>query len=413
MKILHITCFDNGGAGTAAVRLHKGLLNLGIESKVLVLEKRTDTPEVYAFQQTNKYFVLFQRILKNLGFPLTLEHSNDNRSRKFKGDFDYFSFAKTSFTELVNHPLVEECDVVNLHWVANFLDYQTFFNKINKPVVWTQHDMNAFQGGFHYKDDDIRNREILFEANDEQYQCKLKALNQLPDDALTVVSPSRWMMKEASESEILGRFSHTVIPNGIDTSVFNNKNSAESNLKSKLGLNPDKITVLFVSESVANPRKGFDFIASLTADQLLRQSCEFVAVGNIKSGQKLPGVKYLGSIHSEMLLSEIYSAADFFLLPSREDNLPNVMLESLACGTPVVAFSVGGMKDHIVNGYNGMLSNELSGRGLREVLAKCINRTAEFNQDTISTESRKKFSLERQAKSYVALYKKMTQILVD
>ncbi|KQS30675.1 glycosyltransferase [Dyadobacter sp. Leaf189] len=413
MKILHISCFDNGGAGTAAVRLHKGLLSLGVESKMLVLEKRTDTPEVYPLRKTNKYFVLFQRVLKKLGFPVTLEHYNDNRQRKFDGEFDYFSFAKTSFTELVNHPLVEECDVINLHWVANFLDYDSFFKRINKPVIWTQHDMNAFQGGFHYKDDDIRNRDILFDVNDEQYQCKLKALEQLPSDSLTVVSPSKWMMSEASDSQILGRFSHKHIPNGIDTSLFNNKNGSESNLKSKFGFDSEKITVLFVSESIGNPRKGFDLLANLTADWMLTEICEFVAVGNIKSGQKLPGVKYLGSIHSEMLLSEIYSAADIFLLPSREDNLPNVMLESLACGTPVVAFSVGGMKDHIFNGYNGYLSGELSAAGLHNAFIKCINEINSLDHEAISLDARRKFSLERQAKSYLTLYRKMSQVLVD
>ncbi|WP_439558314.1 glycosyltransferase [Dyadobacter sp.] len=412
MKILHITCFDNGGAGTAAIRLHKGLLNMGIDSKVLVLEKRTSTPEVYALKKTNKYLVLFQRILKNLGFPLTLEHYNDNRSRKFKGDFDYFSFAKTSFTDLADHPLVKECDVINLHWVANFLDYSSFFKKVNKPVIWTQHDMNAFQGGFHYKDDDIRNKEILFKENDEQYQCKLNALNQFPSESLTVVSPSKWMMQEASESEILGKFPGVLIPNGIDTLIFNNKNGAESDLKTKLGLDPNKITVLFVSESVANPRKGFDLIANLMADWMLTDICEFVAVGSIKSGQKLPGVKYLGSIHSEMLLSEIYSAADIFLLPSREDNLPNVMLESLACGTPVVAFSVGGMKDHIFNGFNGYLSGELSGAGLHNAFIKCVNDIASFDHEAISLDARRKFNLERQAKSYMTLYRRMSQVLV-
>lgn len=401
MKVLHITCFDNGGAGTATLRLHKGLLKLNIESKVLVLAKRTDAREVYEFEKKNKHHLLILRILKKLGLPQTLEHKNDNKYKKFKGVFEYFSFAKTSFTNLTNHPLVQNADIINLHWVPNFIDYQSFFKNINKPIVWTQHDMNVFQGGFHYKEDDLRNKH-LFHINNEQYQCKLSAISKLSAKAIHVVSPSKWMLNEASNSEILGKFKHYNISNGIDPSIFNLKDSLS--LKKQLGLDPNKLTVLFVSETVGSIRKGFNYIQELVNDFELKSTCEFVAVGNFKNSKKNNGVIYLGSINSEDRISQIYSSADIYLLPSREDNLPNVMLESLAAGTPIVAFNIGGIKDLVINGFNGFLSDELSAKGLKESLSKCISNINKFNNKEISQNLISKYNIEAQAKSYIKLY---------
>jgi len=411
MKVLHITCFDNGGAGIAAVRLHKALLNHGVESKVLVLQKRTSGPEIYQMEKKNKYVKLFQRVLKKLGFPQTLEDYNDNLYKSFPGNFEYFSFAQTSYSNLVNHPLVQECDVINLHWIANFLDYKSFFKYVSKPIVWTQHDMSAFQGGFHYKEDDVRNAKILSEVNNEQYQCKLKAISGLPKADMHVVSPSKWMMSEASSSEILGRFEHHHIPNGIDPNVFYLKGLRA--LKEKFGFKRDKITVLLVSETVTSRRKGFDFIKKLVQDPFLADICEFVAVGKANNADRIPGIKYMGSISSEIKISEIYGAADIYLLGSREDNLPNVLLESLASGTPVVAFAVGGMKDLVIDGFNGFLSKELSTEGLRGALLTCIRMLQTLHRRDISNHATSNYNLDVQAKSYIDVYKKLGEATVQ
>jgi len=401
LNILHITCFDNGGAGAAALRLHKALLKLDVESKVLVLEKRTNSPEVYQFKKTNKYFVLFQRVLKNLGFPQTLAHANDNKYKNFKGEFEYFSFAKTDFTDLNNHPLVDSCDLINLHWVPNFIDYASFFRNIKKPIIWTQHDMNAFQGGFHYKEDIERNLHLKDE-NDEQYNYKQSAISKLSIEALHIVSPSRWMLSEASRSEILGRFNHYYIPNGIDPENFNPMDYKQ--MKRQLGLDPNKINVLFVAEKVGNIRKGFKYIKTIMKDPTINLKCNFVAVGKVNLLNKVPGVKYLGTIASERTINEIFNAADIFLLPSREDNLPNVMLESLAAGTPIAGFDIGGISDIVSDGVNGFLSGNVSAEGLNEALLKCIDNIKLFDREKISQDLLNNYTTEIQANRYLNLY---------
>ncbi|WP_316849687.1 glycosyltransferase [Pedobacter agri] len=408
LKILHITFSDSGGAGTAALRLHKGLSGIGLQSKILVLEKRTQTTGVFEYPKKNRYFILFLRVLKKMQLPQTLEHRNDNLYKSFDGEFEYFSFARTSFINLAEHPLVKECDVVNLHWIPNFVDYPTFFEKLEKPIVWTQHDMNAFQGGFHYREDNIRNPHLLA-INHEQYLCKLASIKNLPSSKMIVVSPSKWLMNEARSSEILRGFRHFHIPNGLDSSVFNFKK--QQRLKAKFKLDTNKITVLFISETVKSIRKGFKHILELIEDDEVSSRFQFVAVGNIKKAQRKNKVLYLGSIHSEQEISEIYSAADIYLLPSREDNFPNVMLESLASGTPVVGFNIGGLKDLIVNGQNGYLSDEISTEGLKVSLLRCANKLNMFNRKLIAETIGGSYSIQVQAEAYKHIYEEITSLI--
>ncbi|RZK13672.1 MAG: glycosyltransferase [Pedobacter sp.] len=146
----------------------------------------------------------------------------------------------------------------------------------------------------------------------------------------------------------------------------------------------------------------------LVEDQDVFSRFQFVAVGNIKKTQRKDKIVYLGSIHSEEEISKVYSAADIYLLPSREDNFPNVMLESLASGTPVVGFNIGGLKDLIVNGRNGFLSDELTTKGLKASLLHCANQLNEFNRNQIAKTIGQDYSIDGQAEDYKFVYKEIT-----
>ena len=405
MKVLHICYSDSGGAGTAAVRLHKGLLQIGVDSKMLVLNKNSKTENnIYEFPKGSRVLLLFLRVLKKLGFPQTLEHKNDNNYRNFTGHFEFFSFAKTSYSHLVQHQLVQESDIINLHWVPNFVDYSSFFKKLKKPIVWTQHDMNAFQGGFHYKQDVLHNSHLK-EVDFEQYNCKKLGLSYLTDIDMTVVSPSKWILSEALNSENLGRFKHVHIPNGIDETVFQYKIGEP--IKQSMELDTSKITVLFISETLKSIRKGFNFITELVNDPVIHSKFEFIAVGSVQGNEKNSHIKYLGSIKSEAEISLVYSAADIYLLPSREDNLPNVMLESLAVGTPVVGFRIGGLQDLIKNGENGFLAEEITLEGLRNALLKCANHLNKIDKLEIAKKIGNRYNLTVQANNYHKVYNEM------
>lgn len=404
MKVLHITYSDAGGAGTAALRQHKALLNLGVESKMLVLEKKTANEHVYSFPR-NKLWGFCARVTNKLGFPVTIEQINNKVLKSHTGDYEFFSFAESSFKDLVNHSLVKEADIVQLHWVANFVDYPSFFKDLGKPIVWTQHDMNAFLGGFHYKGDYLRSSSALSKVDQKQYETKLKALSLIPPEKITVVSPSAWMMKEAAGSEILGRFTHHHIPNGVDPKTFNLKDPGLA--KKKFNFSFDKRSVLFIAERIENVRKGFSHIHDLILDPEIQEKCEFIAVGEIRQVREVKGIRYMGSITCEKEISEIYSAADIYLLASNEDNLPNVMLESLAAGTPIAAFNIGGIKELVTSGDNGFLSDDITSAGLSSALWNCLKHFHKFDRSKISQNLIQQYSTSSQAISYMKIYREI------
>ena len=398
IKILHITTFQNGGAGIAAMRLHQTLIKHGYDSKFLFLEKGKTSATEFRYGKKIYLWELVMRILKKLGLPLTLEQKNDYAIRRYKYKVEMFSFATTPYVQLHRHPLVEEAHLIHLHWVSNFVDYKTFFGNIKQPIVWTLHDMNPFRGGFHYQKDEERFGKDLDELNAKQMRIKKNALNNINRRQLTVVTPSKWLCQLSKQSDILGAFPHEHIANGIDTSVF----KLAANKKTKGDLR--KINVLFVAESLHNYRKGFDFVLDILRDKNVMDKCSFTAVGEVKTSSRTAAINYTGIVYDEKKMSDLYNEADVFLLPSREDNLPNSMVESLCCGTPVVGFAVGGLKETITDGKNGYLSKELTAEGLAATLLTCVLNIDTFDNEKIAVEAQQMFSCETQVTAFKELY---------
>ncbi len=403
LKILHIATLQGGGAGIAATRLHTALLRQGHESKFLFLDRGIPSDNVIRYRKSFYLWQLFLRILKKMGLPLTLEQKNDYAIRKYKYQFEMFSFANTKYVQLHEHHLVKSADIIHLHWISNFLDYQSFFKNINKPVVWTLHDMNAFQGGFHYKGDENRFVKSLSDLNKEQIRIKKNALGNISSERLCIVTPSNWLKQLSKESDLLGRFQHDCIPNGVDAKIFKflNLNKAIKHKK--------KTNILFVSESLHNYRKGFDFVLDILHNAAILEKCNFIAVGYVRKSSQIPQITYIGNIDGEQKMSDLYNEADIFLLPSREDNLPNSMIESLCCGTPVVGFAIGGLTETISNGKNGYLSKEVSATGLANALLTCIENIDILDNKTIAAEAHRKYSTETQVPAFLHLYKKCLQ----
>ena len=402
-KILHITTFQGGGAGIAATRLHNALLKHGYESRFLFLNKGTLSATVFRYSNQIYLWELLMRILKKLGFPLTLEQKNDYSIRKYKRNVEMFSFANTPYTHLHKHRLIKEADIIHLHWISNFVDYKSFFTNIAKPIVWTLHDMNPFQGGFHYREDQKRWGDALHQLDTEQFNIKRNALQHVAANKLTVVTPSEWLLRLSEQSQLLGRFPHQHIFNGVDVSIFR----CLQNKKLPAGKN--KIEVLFVAESLHNYRKGFDFVLDILHNPTITNRCRFTAVGEVKTSSRIPEINYIGIIKDEKKISELYNDAHIFLLPSREDNLPNSMIESLCCGTPVVGFAVGGLCDAISNGKNGYLSEEVSSQGLSNALLTCIANIDNLDNESIAADAHLKFSTETQVKAFATVYKNCLQ----
>lgn len=307
--------------------------------------------------------------------------------------------------------MYQEAEIINLHWVANFLDYPTFFKRNTKPIVWTLHDENPFTGGEHYKEEIIgmddngypiyrtitKKEEQIF---NKILEIKKRALENVKD--LTIITPSQWLSNEAKNSELFKKFPVITIPYGIEENIF--KPYDVQLIRRKFNLPINKKVVLFVAQQVTNFRKGFVFLLK-AIEYLEREDIYLIAVGNSRN---LNGrIHGLGFINDDKIMSEIYSAADIFVLPSLIDNLPNTMLESIMCGTPVVAFPAGGIPEVIKTGVNGILAEQISAKALAEAINDALDNLHLFDSKKISSEAVTKFNLDVQAKKYIDLYKQI------
>jgi glycosyltransferase involved in cell wall biosynthesis len=420
---LLINSFDRGGAFIACRRLHEGLVRSGIESKVLLREKRNNYPGSFSFENELKALTTNQKIKSKIDRILNeFKFSNKEPSveqlflSKRSNCLDRFSFPNSNY-RIENSKLFVQANIINLHWVAGFLDYLSFFKNCSKPIVWTLHDMWAFTGGEHYNEEHLgitqQGKPKLRALSDEELKISNRNLDYIAaalnkDVNLTIVAPSVWMANEAKKSKIFNKRKVLHIPNGIDSSIFKPRDKEFS--KAILNIPRDKKAILFVADNVKDNRKGFAFLQrafqKITEDKYIL--CAIGKLGNHES--KAGNIYELGHIYDERLMSIAYSAAEVFVIPSLMDNLPNTVLESLMCGTPVIGFPVGGIPEMIEDGKNGYLAEEISVDALAEVINKFIINCEYLNRDAIWKDAVRKYSQEQQANAYSELFKAILQV---
>ncbi|NCB69652.1 MAG: glycosyltransferase [Bacteroidia bacterium] len=423
MKILLVNTFDRGGAAKACIRLHYGLLDRNINSSLLLMSKNGNSiPSSYQYSGLEKKRTIKQKLRNKVKKVLNEFHVTNEGYMKLKQQqflsnrnpyLEMFSFPDTDI-DITNSLEFANSDLVHLHWVTGFLDYSSFFKKSTKPVVWTLHDMNPFAGGEHYVEQycgiDDSGKPIPRKVSQEEnatFENVLKIKSEALKDVenLHIVVLCNWMAQEVKKSQLFSRFPITIIPNGLDTNIFTPRDKVFS--RDMLGIPQNKTVFLFVSDVIENYRKGYDYLLR-ALDVIKNKDIVLCSVGQ-KSNELITSETLieLGSIHDERFMSIIYSAADVFIIPSIMDNLPNTVLESLLCGTPVIGFPVGGMTDMIQNGENGYLADDISVDSLVSVLNKYIDKKDVFEKENIVTGARKKYSLDVMSAKYIELYKKI------
>jgi glycosyltransferase involved in cell wall biosynthesis len=392
MKIAIVSSSDSGGAGIAALRLHKALMAYGVDSSMLCLHKATNTPKVYEYKRS-----FLSKVIDHLPFIPYKQNKYKKYCPVLSEYYECFSFPEAIF-DISNHPIIQEADVVNLHWVGSVLDYSRFFRNVKKPIVWTLHDMNPFLGIAHYCGDRDNHPQFLF-LEEQIRLLKLKAIAQHP--YVSVVNLCNWMKSYSSKSEVFANRKHTVIPNSIDITTFKIYDKTE--VRRELDLPLDKPVLLFVSQSVENRRKGFDLLQE--ALKKLDKDCVLLVVGSVSDSLKeVSNCRFVGTVVEEQRMAMLYASADAFILPSREDNLPNTMVESLCCGTPVISFSNGGMCDYIQTLKNGVLVDTITSEALLEGILLFLDNIALFDRESISQKAHYIFSPVNQAENYTKFF---------
>jgi glycosyltransferase involved in cell wall biosynthesis len=413
MKVLHIASHDIvGGAAIAAYRLHQGLQMIGTSSQMLVAHKRSDDNTVLAIMPQRRSIParLRSRLkARCLAREIAQYGSTRDTNRGF------FSDDRTADGSALLSA-VPHADIYNLHWVAGLVDYRKFFHAIapDQGIAWTLHDMNPFTGGCHYtfgcnnfvkacgtcpalgskQADDLSSR---------SFRRKRDIFDALIRDHVAIVTPSRWMAREAARSALFGRFNIHIIPPGVNTNTFAPRDRQAA--RDVLGIPTDLKIVMFVADWLRDHRKGLDLL--LAAVKELGHDVGLLLIGHGFRDQKV-GIQCFNvqNISDERLLSFVYSAADLLIVPTRQDNLPNVILEGMACGIPVVAFDVGGVSDLVRDGRTGLLVPPEDVSALSRAMRVLI--TDDALRTRLSAESRAvavtEYSLRHQAERYRKAY---------
>ncbi len=319
----------------------------------------------------------------------------------------HFSLLNNKDCNIGHLSIYREADVIIFHSISNFIDLESFLKVNTKLVIWTLHDLNSFTGGCHYSESCLKFSEtcsscpILKDTADKNVaETELsKKLKLYADRKIQLVSPSVWLKQYSEQSSCFHSFNHYLIPYSLDTSIFRfyNKKSA----RDVLNLPSDKKILLFICDNIADKRKGFDLLVG-ALDSVDKSKIHVCIVGNnFDLNQNIPHLSYFGKVYDEFKMALIYASTDVFILPSREDNLPNVMLESLCVGTPVIGFSIGGLKDILKTGQNGVLIDNISSTDLAEAITNFINGKWAFDNKQISKFHTDFFSQEKQVKSYM------------
>ncbi len=357
LKIFHLNYSDiNGGAARAAFRIHRALQDIGVASQMMVNVKASGDWTVQG--PTRKYSKAIVRIRPHLVTPLLKLLRSANASIHSP------ALVPSLWAERLN---ASEADLVHLHWIQREMISIADIGHIHKPVLWTLHDMWAFCGAEHYTSDNRwcdgycpDNRpayESGFDLNRITWLRKRKHWRR----PIHIVCPSRWLADCVRRSALMGPWPVSVVPNPIDISRWQTIDQREA--RHLLGLPQDCPLLLFGAMGGGTDlRKGVDLL--LAALTQLRNESTLHNLQLIVFGQHTPQsppqlgfpVHYSGHLYDDLSLRALYSAADAMVIPSRQDNLPNTGLEAHACGTPVVAFNIGGMPDIVADRVTGALA---------------------------------------------------------
>jgi glycosyltransferase involved in cell wall biosynthesis len=301
--------------------------------------------------------------------------------------------------DIASHPLVRTADVVHLHWVGSFLDWKTFFERVRKPVAWTLHDQNPILGGFHVESERERWGPAAADLDDKLRKRKAQLLATF--DRLHVIGPSRWMTSLSRASETLGKFPHSVIRNPVDAAEW--RPFDRELARDVLGLPRDGRIALTVAEKPSARWKGSDLLEAALRDPSISGRYLWAAAG---SPDHLPeSARPLGVLADRRMVGLAYSAADVFIHPSREDNLPNVLLESLVVGTPVVGHPVGGVPEIIEDGVNGTIASTVDAAALAQAIRRADS--LQFDRAAIRQRASHAYDPARIAAEYIGVYESL------
>ncbi|MGL5943241.1 MAG: glycosyltransferase family 4 protein [Waterburya sp.] len=411
MKVLILSSKDlGGGAARSAYRQHQGLLSAGVDSQMLVQNKQSvDNTVIAPKSKVQRGIAAIKPAIDQ--FPLALYPNRDRTINIFSSQ--WLPSNIISKIERINP------DIINLQWVCGGFVPIEALAKFKRPIVWTLHDMWAFTGGCHYSGECDRYQQSCgscpqlgshraWDLSRWNWQRKVKAWQNLN---MTIVTPSNWLAKCAKNSSLFKNLPVKVIGYGINPQIYQ---PHPTQLARKiLNLPQDKKIILFGAlNSTQDQRKGFPLLLSALKNLQQLESPEQIEL--VIFGASAPvnpvdfGFKthYVGKFNDDISLSLLYAAADVFVAPSLQDNLPNTVLESIFCGIPCVAFNIGGMPDMIEHQKNGYLAQAFVPEDLAQGIHWVLGDANRYQQlaDNSRAKAIAEFNLEQQTQQYLRVF---------
>jgi glycosyltransferase involved in cell wall biosynthesis len=401
MKILFVNSYDSrGGAAKASIRIFESVNSLqGLEASFIVKKKESLNVQIKEHNSIlTKINFFFEKIIKLL----------------FLKNKKIFSFPIFNNSDFFNVLKKLEPDLIHMHWVNDgFIQISDLMN-IEQPILWTLHDDWPFTGGCHLTHECTKYIDCcngcphtrLIDITSRSLSKKKKIFNNIN---LSICSPSQWLMDKSLSSNLFKNFLHFQIPNPINIKLFYKNELAEIFSDQR----PNKIILFGAHNFDEDSNKGFKIL--LQALSIIDNNNFTLAVFGNKTKLDLKDYSFkvidLGKIYDEKFLIDVYSSADFIVAPSLQENFSNIILESMSCSLPVIAFNVGGNSDLILHKVNGYLCKNVSYQDLADGI-KWMLHTKKL--ENLSTSSRKyveeNFTYEKISFKYLNAYKKILSL---
>jgi glycosyltransferase involved in cell wall biosynthesis len=410
LRVAHLVSSASGGAAKAAYRLHLSLCNHEVDSHFFACLTSNQWPGVEWLDRSGG---VFRRVWRSVEFAGKVILAATGRNRK-EIDFQVIPQGYLAGLDAMGF------DLVHFHWVDGSVASLSELAGFQTPIMWTLHDMRAFTGGYYYLGSHLtrwlesKGSLPAFDMDDHPLIRAVLAKKRsiYRGKKVAAIAPSRWMEDCVRESGMFPDSCIRRIPYEIPAVPWQEADRAEA--RRELGLPESGRIILFGADSLSYSRKGGDLLiealSGIGADQV--QGDGEIRVISFGGGSipMLEGMPFayqaFGRISDERRLAALYAAANVFVAPSREDNLPNVVLESLAAGTPVVAFDIGGMPDMITDGENGRLVRPFSVEGLREAVLDVVAWPADADMVRKCRDSvEDRFHPDRQREAVLSFYR--------
>lgn len=419
MKVVHLSTMVN--QSSANTRIHQALLNAGIDSSIMVLEKTNDIETCYEVKHS------FIELIKN---------AIERRIEKYILHLCYPKREKVIFSSglyginILKDTRISEADIIHLHWING--GYISLFMlgkiiKLNKPIIWTIHDSWAFTGGCHVRYGCLGfTRQCgmcpmlgsVKENDFSRYVFERKS-KLLKNNQIKFVCPSHWMNSNLKQSTLFKDNESIVISNPIDTDLFCIKDLNETEKMLKYQKDKSKFHLLFGAVApTSTPYKGFSYLMKSLAhlkEQYpdLKEKIVLHIFGEEESQiEELKDFQchFWGYISNPKDLAYLYSFMDVYVFPSLDDNLPNTVMESLSCGTPVVSFDTGGISDMVKHKKNGYLAKYKNTQDFCDGIAWILCNNTD---NVLGINGRKKveseFSCQGIAEKYIQFYQEQLE----